>query len=127
MFNKYSGVVSIQKFIEIEISSLMLIIFSTMLFSLITNFIKSDSSFTSLSVIIGTLTGFLSGSYIPYGSMPKIVQNFIRGWVGYQNAACNRYLLVKDINIPKGIKKKLFQNLGTSTMCKPIYKMVVNK
>ena len=125
LFNKYSGVVSIQKFIEIEISSLMLIIFSTMLFSLITNFIKSDSSFTSLSVIIGTLTGFLSGSYIPYGSLPKVVQNFMQGWVGYQNAACNRYLLVKDINIPKVIKKKLFQNLGISTSVNPFIKWLL--
>ena len=113
--NKYNNIVNISTFIDIELSSLTLIIFSALFFNLITNYIKSVNSFASLSAIVGTLAGFLSGSYIPYGSLPKIIQKIMSCWLGYQNAAYIRFLLNKHLNIPTFIKNRLFENLGVAT------------
>lgn len=46
---------------------------SSMVF-LITSFIGSVNAFSSVSTIIGTLIGFLTGIYIPIGSLPAWVQ-----------------------------------------------------
>jgi multidrug/hemolysin transport system permease protein len=45
---------------------------------LITSFLGSQSAFTSVSTIIGTLVGFLTGIYIPIGSLPEAVQFAIK-------------------------------------------------
>lgn len=38
------------------------------------NFIKSANAFSSVSTVVGTLTGFLAGIYLPIGSLPVYVQ-----------------------------------------------------
>lgn len=50
---------------------------SSMVF-LTVSFIKSDSAFSTLSTIIGTLIGFLAGIYIPIGVMPQAVQEVVK-------------------------------------------------
>ena len=44
---------------------------------LIVTFIKSTGAFTSLSVVLGTISGFLAAVYVPIGSLPTNVANFI--------------------------------------------------
>ncbi len=44
----------------------------------ITVFIKSQSAYSALSTVIGTLIGFLMGIYIPMGSLPTAVQWVIK-------------------------------------------------
>lgn len=39
--------------------------------SLVVTFIRSSGAFTSLSVIVGTIVGFLAGAYIPAGTMSE--------------------------------------------------------
>lgn len=43
----------------------------------IVSFIRSSKSFTSVCVIIGTLVGFVAGTYIPIGNFPSGVQSFL--------------------------------------------------
>ena len=44
----------------------------------ITLFVKSQSAFTALSTVIGTMIGFLMGIYIPPGALPSYVQWVIK-------------------------------------------------
>lgn len=44
----------------------------------ITSLLSSQSAFTTASTIIGTLIGFLTGIYIPIGSLPEAVQFVIK-------------------------------------------------
>ena len=50
---------------------------SAMVFFIV-SFFKSSSAFSSASTIIGTLIGFLTGIYIPIGSLPSAVQTTIK-------------------------------------------------
>ena len=50
---------------------------SAMVFFLV-SFVKSDSAFSTLSTLIGTLIGFLAGIYVPIGVLPQAVQSFIK-------------------------------------------------
>jgi multidrug/hemolysin transport system permease protein len=50
---------------------------SSMIF-FIASFFKSNNAFTTASTIIGTLIGFLTGIYIPIGSLPSAVQTAIK-------------------------------------------------
>ncbi len=59
------------KFLGVLIISLISIIFLIML---VISFIKSNSAYSFLSVIIGTLGGFIIGAYIPINSLSKEVQ-----------------------------------------------------
>lgn len=40
-------------------------------------FIHSSGAFSSLGVVVGTMSGFLAGAYIPVGTLPKGVDNVI--------------------------------------------------
>ncbi len=56
----------------------LLIVFSfAALSSLVITFIKSNSAFTSLSVIVGTGIGFMAGIYVPLGIMSASVANVL--------------------------------------------------
>jgi multidrug/hemolysin transport system permease protein len=50
---------------------------SSMVFFIV-SFFKSNSAFGTASTIIGTLIGFLTGIYIPIGSLPSAVQTIIK-------------------------------------------------
>lgn len=47
---------------------------STALSYFIVTFTKSKNAFSSVSTIVGTLTGFLAGVYLPIGALPSYVQ-----------------------------------------------------
>lgn len=50
---------------------------SAMVFFMV-SFFKSNNAFATASTILGTLVGFLTGIYIPIGSLPASVQTVIR-------------------------------------------------
>ena len=58
--------------------------------------IKKRSSLTSLGTIIGTLSGFLSGVYIPMSALPEIGQNIIKFYPGAYSASLFRHILLAD-------------------------------
>lgn len=68
--------------IEQILKCIGLIIFSTAmsgtLMGFLVSFLKTNSAFSSLSLIIGTTIGFLNGLYVPMGSLPQNVQNVIK-------------------------------------------------
>lgn len=59
----------------------MYLILSTITFAVISSFIaafiKTESAFSSLGVIIGTSIGFLAGIYVPVGTLPSAVATVI--------------------------------------------------
>ncbi|MDR1158202.1 MAG: ABC transporter permease [Oscillospiraceae bacterium] len=46
----------------------------------LTTFLKSTSAFATVSTILGTLIGFLTGIYIPIGSLPAAVQFVVKAF-----------------------------------------------
>ncbi|RRJ64278.1 ABC transporter permease [Paenibacillus oralis] len=44
----------------------------------ITTFVRSQNAFSAASTVIGTLIGFLTGVYVPVGSLPEAVQWVIK-------------------------------------------------
>lgn len=94
--------------------SFLLIVFSSVLFSLITSLLKSSSSFSSLSAIVGTLSGFFSGTYIIYGDLPKFMQRILDIWPGFQIASITRNQMLSSINtkIPESTLGSLGVNLN---------------
>ena len=68
--------------IDATLKVILLIIFTTAASSLmmfyIVSWFKSFNAFTTASTLVGTLIGFLTGIYIPIGSLPEAVQIFIK-------------------------------------------------
>jgi multidrug/hemolysin transport system permease protein len=50
----------------------------TAMLYVILSFFKSTSAFSNVTTIIGTLSGFLMGIYVPIGSLPEGLQHIIR-------------------------------------------------
>lgn len=51
---------------------------SSSMVAFLVTFFKSQNAFTSFSTVFGTLIGFLTGIYIPVGTLPDSVQNVIK-------------------------------------------------
>ena len=51
---------------------------SSAMVAFIVTFFKSQNAFTSFSTVLGTLIGFLTGIYIPVGSLPESVQLVVK-------------------------------------------------
>lgn len=51
---------------------------SSCLVFLLATFVHTSGGFATLSTILGTVIGFLTGIYIPIGILPAAVQNFIK-------------------------------------------------
>lgn len=52
----------------------------------VVTFMKSNSAFSALSTIVGTVIGFLAGAYIPSGALPAGVVNFMNALPFAQSA-----------------------------------------
>lgn len=81
--------------ISVGYTALMCLGFSSMS-SLIVTFIKSSGAFTSLSVIVGTVIGFLAGAYIPLGTMSDSVIDALNALPFSQSAMLLREPLAGD-------------------------------
>ncbi|MDR3240943.1 MAG: hypothetical protein LBT37_02065 [Lactobacillaceae bacterium] len=88
------------------ISCLFGVCFSSLFFRIL----KTTSSFASISAIVGTLSGFMSGSYILISSLPKTFATFINYWPGFGTASLYRQLLLKNLN-----------NIGNNNIFNVIY------
>ncbi len=63
---------------------------------LLVSLFHSNDAFTSFSIIIGTLMGFLSGNYMPMGLMPEAAQNIIKLCPVAHTSALLRQILAKE-------------------------------
>lgn len=52
----------------------------------VVTFMKSNSAFSALSTVVGTVIGFLAGAYIPAGALPAGVVNFMNALPFAQSA-----------------------------------------
>lgn len=59
-------------------------------------FLHSNSSYSGASTVVGTLIGFLAGMYMPIGSLPSGVQNFVRIIPTAHAAALFRQILMEQ-------------------------------
>ncbi|WEV45652.1 ABC transporter permease [Streptococcaceae bacterium ESL0687] len=84
----------------------------------ITGFIKNRNSLNALGTIIGTLSGFLTGIYIPIGSLPELGQSVIRSFPGAYSAALFREILLKEQlrdsfnSLPSVVQNKYLELFG---------------
>lgn len=92
--------------------ALLLVLFGCLFFACVTSLINSVSAFSSLSAIVGALTGFFSGSYIVFGELPSFMKKLVVKWPGYEIAGVIRNVMTEKVKIPVGYQDKLFKNLG---------------
>ncbi len=85
--------VSILKFFGVMIISVMSS--SSMVFFLV-SFFSSTSAFTTASTILGTLIGFLTGIYLPIGTLPEAVQWIVKLFPVSHAGALMRQIMLKE-------------------------------
>lgn len=75
----------------------------------IATFIHTNSAFSALNTIVGTLVGFISGIYLPIGVLPNIVQKAIKCFPIVYGTSLMRELYVKDAmdNVFIGVPEKI--------------------
>ncbi|QCZ36501.1 ABC transporter permease [Mycoplasma nasistruthionis] len=62
-------------------------------------FIKNNNAFTTISIIIGTLVGFLVGAYVSIGTLPSAVQWVIKAFPNAYSAGLFRqYFMTKELD-----------------------------
>ncbi|MEF9952055.1 MAG: ABC transporter permease [Clostridium sp.] len=62
----------------------------------IVSFFKSHSGYSAASAVVGTLIGFLTGTYIPIGGLPESVQLIIKLFPPSHSAALLRQTLMEN-------------------------------
>ncbi|RRG18748.1 hypothetical protein D3P96_01830 [Weissella viridescens] len=91
----------------------LLVVFSANFFTLISSCLSTMASFSALSAIVGTLAGFLSGTYIVYDALPKFMQTVLNYWPGYEIAAITRNEMMHGIS--SGVPNRVLDALGVSS------------
>ncbi|MBD7894142.1 ABC transporter permease [Limosilactobacillus sp. Sa3CUN2] len=81
--------------------SLLGSIAATLLNALIVVFIHSSTTFSRLSAIIGTLSGFAVAMYLPYGALSKHIQTLVKCVPSSYEATSLRSLLLNQISHQK--------------------------
>lgn len=84
------------------------------------SFVKTSNTYTTISIILGTLIGFLIGAYICIGSLPNGVQWVVKCFPCSHAAALFRQLLMADgmhkgfENLPVGFLKGFKEHVGVT-------------
>lgn len=79
------------------------------------SFFKSATSFSNVTTIIGTLSGFLMGIYVPIGALPKALQICISLFPPSHGAALYRNVMMQDVlhrSFQGAIDLKFQENFG---------------
>ena len=123
------------------LKTLLLIVFSTFmntsLMFFMVSFFSSQNAFATASTILGTLIGFLTGIYLPIGSLPEAVQFVIKIFPPSHSAVLFRQVMMEEamaegfLNVPEdivmGIKKQLgvIFNFGDTIVSKAASVIIV--
>lgn len=84
----------------------------------IVSFLYSANAFAAVSMVIGTLIGFLAGIYIPIGSFPDYIQVIIKTFPISHAASLFRQALMEEVmtstfaNTPQDIKTAFTLDMG---------------
>lgn len=99
------------------VSLLSVLCGSSMMFFL-SSFLKTASSFSNASTMIGTLAGFIMGIYMPIGVLPSFAQNIIRFFpLSHGSAAFRRILMDAPLqqsfqDLPANVLPDVEEQLG---------------
>lgn len=67
--------------LDVLLYSFGLILFSSLMnafiFGCVCSFFKTNSAFSSASILVGTVIGFINGLYVPIGSLSETIVNFL--------------------------------------------------
>lgn len=91
---------------------------NTAMMCFIVSFFKSANAFTTASVIIGTLIGFVTGIYMPIGLLPQAVQTGIKLFPASHAAALFRQLMTEKpleitfAGVPEAIVEQFKEKMG---------------
>ncbi|KRL06163.1 ABC transporter permease [Liquorilactobacillus hordei] len=114
-FNKTDGI-QIEWSISLQLFSVALLSsFSAALLNFaLVYFMRSVDTVGKFSSIVGAMSGFLVGTYIPVGVLPEFAQNLVKLTPGAYVAAIYRQLLMHDIlkNVNTNILGNLKKELG---------------
>jgi multidrug/hemolysin transport system permease protein len=94
---------------------------SFMIFYLVSHF-KSNNAFSTASTIIGTLIGFLTGVYIPIGSLPESVQFVVKLFPPSHAAVLFRKVMMEQAqkisfnNAPASVVSEFNESMGSLFM-----------
>lgn len=86
---------SIAQFLQMIPAILLSVLCNSAIVLFMTSFFKSASAFGAASTVVGTLSGFLTGIYIPIGNLPEAVQWVIRCFPPSHAAAWMRQIMVE--------------------------------
>jgi len=73
------------------------IFFCTSMLYVVMSFFKSTTAFSNVTTIIGTLSGFLMGIYVPIGTLPDFLQTTIRYFPPSHSAALFREAMMEAV------------------------------
>lgn len=91
---------------------------NTALVFVIVSFVSSQSAFGTLSTIVGTLIGFLTGIYMPIGMMPSAVQTVIKLFPPSHAAVLMRQTMMESsmstafAGAPAGVLRDFKESMG---------------
>ncbi|WP_178023904.1 ABC transporter permease [uncultured Paenibacillus sp.] len=84
----------------------------------ITTFLRSQNAFSAASTVIGTLIGFLTGIYVPMGSLPEAVQWVIKIFpISHAGVLIRSVMLEHPMEVsfngaPAGAQAEFTENMG---------------
>ncbi|HAQ56407.1 MAG TPA: ABC transporter [Acholeplasmatales bacterium] len=98
---------------------------SSALVFFVTTFLKTANAFSTVSTILGTIVGFLTGAYIPIGLLPDPVQAVIRIFPVSHSAVLFRKIMIAeavDLDlIGAGVRTDLGIDFAYGTTIMPVW------
>ena len=118
LFSNGFGVFPFRKTVEIIALIILSVCASGAMVLFIVSFLRTSNAFSAVSMVIGTLLGFLAGIYIPIGNFPDYLQFIVKLFPVSHAAALFRQILMESylveafINAPAGIKDAFELEMG---------------
>ncbi|MEF9953203.1 MAG: ABC transporter permease [Clostridium sp.] len=88
-------ILSLESTLNVLITILISVLSSSAMVFFAVSFIKSHNAFSTLSTVIGTLIGFITGVYVPIGTLPEPIQLIVKSFPTSHSAALLRQILME--------------------------------
>lgn len=87
---------------------------STSIVFFVVSLISTQNAYTTISIVLGTIVGFLTGIYVPIGSLPSFVQTLIIIFPVSHSALLFKQVMLKNslLDIPVKIMHELEETFG---------------
>jgi len=118
LFSSGFGILSFRKTLEMMAFIILSVFASGSIVLFIVSFLRTSNAFSAVSMVIGTLLGFLAGIYIPIGNFPDYLQFIVKLFPVSHSAALFRQVLMESYfveafaNAPVGIKDTFELEMG---------------